>query len=65
MSGSRWYVTPGFASLFVLLMILYGNPSESLQKLSERVGGTVLGVALAYAFVWLLPLLAARARRTR
>jgi hypothetical protein len=64
-SGSRWYVTPGFASFFVLLMILYGNPAASSQKLNERVGETILGVALAYAFGWLLPLLASQVRPTQ
>lgn len=53
--GSRWYVTSAFTTFFVFLMLLNGNPGETVTKFNERVGETVLGVALAYLFAWLLP----------
>lgn len=57
-SGSRWYVTPAFATFFVFVLLVYGEPSQSSQKFLERVGETVLGVVLAYVFGWLVPLIA-------
>ena len=54
-SGSRWYITPGFSTLLVLLLLLYDHDDQAEQKFGERVGETVLGVTLAYLFGWLLP----------
>jgi uncharacterized membrane protein YccC len=55
--GSRWYVTPFFTTCLVLVMLLYADPTVANEqwRFSERVGETVLGVGLAYAFGLLLP----------
>lgn len=53
--GSRWYITSAFTTFFVFLMLLLDHPDQTRQKFDERVGETVLGVALAYLFGWLLP----------
>ena len=55
--GSRWYVTPFFTTLLVLVMLLYANPTVANEqwRFTERVGETVLGVGLAYLFGLVLP----------
>jgi uncharacterized membrane protein YccC len=61
--GSRWYVTPFFTTCLVLVMLLYDNPTLANEqwRFNERVGETVLGVALAYVFGLVLPRLVPRA----
>jgi uncharacterized membrane protein YccC len=61
--GSRWYITAGFTTFFVILMLGSGDETEALSKTNERVLETALGVALAYLFVWVLPELQKRLRR--
>lgn len=61
-AGSRWYITSGFTTFFVFLMLLFDRPGETTQKFNERVGETILGVGLAYLFGWALPWLIRRAR---
>ena len=64
--ASRWYITSLFTTYVVFLMMLGEHPEQTEQKVSERINETLLGVALAYLFGWLLPVLAARlGRRTR
>jgi hypothetical protein len=58
--ASRWYVTPGFATFFVFILLVYDHPAQSAQKFTERVGETILGVALAYIFSWVIPYLGRR-----
>ena len=55
--ASRWYVTPFFTTLLVLVMLLYANPTVANEqwRFAERVGETVLGVGLAYVFGLVLP----------
>ncbi|GAA4346227.1 FUSC family protein [Angustibacter luteus] len=60
-NGSRWYLAGGFNTLLVFLMLLVGDPQDASHRFWERVGETVLGVALAFVFGLLVP--AARARR--
>jgi hypothetical protein len=60
--SSRWYVTSAFTTFFVFLLLLFDHPDQAAQKLNERVGETVIGVALAYLFGWLLPWLLERRR---
>lgn len=45
--GSRWYVTSGFTTFLVVLMLLLQHPEQSGQKLGERILETLLGVGLA------------------
>lgn len=59
---SRWYITSGFTTFFVCLLLLFDHPEQTEQKISERVGETLLGVALAYLFGWVLPELMTRDR---
>jgi hypothetical protein len=54
---SRWYISSAFTTFLVFLLLLFDHPEETAQKFDERVGETVLGVALAYVFGWLVPAL--------
>jgi hypothetical protein len=60
--GSRWYVTPFFTTLLVLVMLLYASPTVANEqwRFAERVGETALGVGLAYCFGLVLPRLLRR-----
>ena len=51
---SRWYVTPGFSTLLVFLLLLYATPQAAGWRFGERVGETALGVAIAYLYGLLL-----------
>jgi uncharacterized membrane protein YccC len=53
--GSRWYVTGGFTTFIVILLLVYGVPSEAESRLLERVGETLLGVGIALIFGVVLP----------
>lgn len=57
---SRWYVTSLFTTYLVVLMLLGEHPDQTAQKVNERIGETLLGVALAYLFGWLIPTMTAR-----
>jgi len=52
---SRWYITSAFTTFFVCLLLLFDHPEQAAQKIDERVGETVIGVALAYLFGWVVP----------
>lgn len=54
-AASRWYITAGFTTFFVILMVAAGDEGEAVAKTNERIAETVLGVALAYVFGWALP----------
>lgn len=54
-AGSRWYITSGFTTFFVFLMLLNGGTDDTTAKFNERMGETILGVTLAYLFGWTLP----------
>lgn len=58
--GSRRYVAPMFTTFLVFLLILVNDPQETAGRFLERMGETVLGVALAAVFGLVLPALAAR-----
>jgi Fusaric acid resistance protein-like len=60
--GSRWYVTPAYTSVLVLLMLLHADPAQAHGRFNERVTASVVGVALAYLFGLLLPRLTDRYR---
>jgi len=53
--GSRWYVTPAFTTLLAISMLIYSHPQDAGSRFGERVGETILGVAIAYLFGLLLP----------
>lgn len=60
---SRWYVTAGFTTYLVFLLLLHSDPGDASFRFFERLGETVLGVGLAYLFGLLLPaLMASRSR---
>jgi len=48
--GSRWYITPVFTTFLVFLLLLASDPASAGYRFGERVGETILGVALAYVF---------------
>jgi hypothetical protein len=52
---SRWYVTPGFSTFLVFLLLLYASPEATGSRFGERLGETALGVAIAYAYGLALP----------
>ena len=53
--GSRWYVTGGFTTFLVILLLVYAAPGEAESRLIERVGETLLGVGIALIFGVILP----------
>lgn len=53
--GSRWYVTSGFTTFLVFLMLLLPDPAQATQKLGERLTETILGVSLALVFGIVIP----------
>ncbi len=61
---SRWYLTPAFTTILVLLLLLYSHPNEAGARLGERVLETLLGVSLAYLFGLAVPALIASYRDT-
>jgi hypothetical protein len=61
---SRWYVTPAFTTFLVFLLLLDSRPQDAASRFSERLGETVLGVAIAYVFGLVLPALAEQLRRS-
>jgi hypothetical protein len=63
---SRWYVTPLFGSAMVFTLLLFEDPAEATVRwrFNERVGETILGVAVAYFFGLVVPRIAAAHRPT-
>jgi fusaric acid resistance family protein len=57
-SGSRWYVTSAFTTFLVFLLLLHTEPEAAGARFAERLGETLLGVGIAYAYGLLLPALA-------
>jgi uncharacterized membrane protein YccC len=45
--SSRWYVTGGFTTFITILLLTYGSPDQAETRFVERVGETLLGVAVA------------------
>ena len=52
---SRWYVTAGFTTFLVFLLLLYSSPEDAGSRFGERVVETVLGVGVAYLFGLMIP----------
>jgi uncharacterized membrane protein YccC len=52
---SRWYVTAGFTTFLVFLLLLHSDPSSATSRFNERLLETVLGVGIAYLFGLGLP----------
>jgi hypothetical protein len=61
--ASRWYVTAGFSTYLVFLLLLYIQPETAGSRFAERLLETILGVAIAAVFGLMLPRLAAASRR--
>ena len=59
-AGSRWYITSGFTTFFVFLLLLIPDPGQAGQKFDERIVETILGVGLAYMACWFVPALGER-----
>ncbi|HKG38958.1 MAG TPA: FUSC family protein [Conexibacter sp.] len=57
---SRWYVTSGFTTFLVFLLLLYATPEDAGMRFDERLGETLLGVAIAYVFGLAIPALRRR-----
>ena len=64
LAGSRWYVTGGFSTMLVFLLLLDSDPADVAHRFWERSLETLLGVGLALVFGLLVPW-AARLLRTR
>lgn len=45
--GSRWYILPTFTTYLVLLLLTAADPDAAPGRFGERVGETVLGLAVA------------------
>ncbi|WP_345384119.1 FUSC family protein [Pseudonocardia yuanmonensis] len=63
--GSRWYVMPAFTTFLVFLLLLGSDPSSAAGRFWERLGETVLGVAVAVVFGVVAPVLSERCTRRR
>ncbi len=63
--GNRWYLTPGFTTFLVFLLLLYSHPEQAGARFGQRVGETLLGAGLAYVFGLALPALQARFQNSR
>jgi hypothetical protein len=61
--SSRWYVTAGFTTFIVILLLVYGRPEQEESRFLERVAETLLGVGIALIFGVLVPATTAWARR--
>jgi len=61
--ASRWYVTAAFTTFLVFLLLLFADPDTAGSRFSQRIGETLLGVGLAYAFGLALPALTQRRER--
>ncbi len=59
---SRWYITAGFTTFLVFVLLLYANPAEAASRFDERVGETILGVGLACFYGLIIPALLNRRR---
>ena len=62
---SRWYVTPTFTTFIAISLLLYANPADAQSRFNERVGETLLGVALAYFFGLVVPTIGAHIKASR
>ncbi|HEX5094355.1 MAG TPA: FUSC family protein [Acidimicrobiia bacterium] len=60
--ASRWYVTPTFTTFIAISLLVYANTDTAQSRFNERVGETLLGVALAYFFGLLVPRVFGRGR---
>lgn len=60
--ASRWYITPAFTTFLVFWVLLYGDATTASieNRFNERVLGALLGIALAYLFGIVVPILASR-----
>ncbi len=61
-AGSRWYIFPFFSTVIVLSLLQLGETDAAAHWFLERVGLTLLGVALALGAAWAVPALARVAR---
>ncbi|MFE6256174.1 FUSC family protein [Agromyces sp. NPDC057865] len=61
-SGSRWYVFPFFSTVLVLSMLLLDETESASHWFLERVGLTLLGVALALVAAWIFTPIRQRVR---
>ncbi|BDV30137.1 FUSC family protein [Microbacterium terricola] len=59
-SGSRWYVFPFFSTVLVLSLLLLDDTEPAAHWFLERVGMTLLGIALALLAAWAVPAVARR-----
>ena len=48
--GSRWYVMPAFSTMLMLFLLVQADPAAEGSRVAERIGATLVGVALAYTF---------------
>jgi hypothetical protein len=60
---SRWYVTAGFSTFLVFLMLLYSDPQTATKRFNERLLETLLGVGIAYLYGLALPAVALKRRK--
>lgn len=45
--GSRWYILPAFTTFLVILLLSFPDSAEAAGRFMERVGETLLGLAVA------------------
>lgn len=59
---SRWYISSGFTTFLVFVMLLHDSPNDAHDRFLERVTETALGVCIAYVFGLVVPKLRAQKR---
>jgi uncharacterized membrane protein YccC len=48
--SSRWYLSGGFTTFILILLLVYGTPGEAGHRFLERVEETLVGVGVALVF---------------
>jgi uncharacterized membrane protein YccC len=53
--SSRRYVTGGFMTFITILLLIHGSPDQAETRFLERIGETLLGVAVALVIGVVVP----------
>jgi hypothetical protein len=62
-TGSRWYIATGFTTFVVLSLLLVESPGTGRWWFNERLGANLIGIAVAYLLMSVVPDLRARRRQ--
>jgi hypothetical protein len=54
-TGSRWYIATGFTTFVVLSLLLVESPGTGRWWFNERLGANLIGIAVAYVLMSVVP----------